>query len=86
MVEADSGSLGGHKSHEFQVLRASGEDEIAYCNNSDYAANVEEAVAQVPSLNSSNKESAFFVSGTIFESLNISLRSKSSVSSTNLDN
>ncbi|MDJ0653450.1 MAG: proline--tRNA ligase [Xanthomonadales bacterium] len=47
-VQADSGAIGGSTSHEFQVLAESGEDAIAYCLNSDYAANVElaEAVAE----------------------------------------
>jgi prolyl-tRNA synthetase len=40
-VEADSGAIGGHKSHEFHVLADSGEDQIAFSNQSDYASNVE---------------------------------------------
>lgn len=40
-VEADSGAIGGNSSHEFHVLAESGEDAIAFSNNSDYAANVE---------------------------------------------
>lgn len=40
-VQADTGSIGGDLSHEFQVLAQTGEDEIAICENSDYAANVE---------------------------------------------
>ena len=40
-VEADSGAIGGHKSHEFHVLADSGEDAIAFSDGSDYAANVE---------------------------------------------
>lgn len=40
-VAADSGSIGGAKSHEFQVLAASGEDDIAFSDASDFAANVE---------------------------------------------
>ena len=40
-VDADTGSSGGNASHEFQVLADSGEDAIAYCETSDYAANVE---------------------------------------------
>ena len=46
-VIADSGSIGGAVSHEFHVLADSGEDDIAYSDASDYAANVElaEAVA-----------------------------------------
>ncbi|MGZ8269993.1 MAG: proline--tRNA ligase [Methylophilus sp.] len=53
-VKADSGAIGGDGSQEFHVLADSGEDALAYCENSDYAANVElaEAVAvgsrQVP--------------------------------------
>ncbi len=40
-VEADTGSIGGNTSHEFHVLAESGEDAIAFSNQSDYAANVE---------------------------------------------
>ena len=42
-VIADSGSIGGNSSHEFHVLADSGEDAIAFSNESDYAANVEKA-------------------------------------------
>lgn len=42
-VAADTGSIGGSGSHEFHVLADSGEDAIAFCPNSDYAANVEMA-------------------------------------------
>ena len=44
-VQADTGSIGGHASHEFHVLAKSGEDAIAFSDNSDYAANVELAEA-----------------------------------------
>ncbi|MES2771715.1 MAG: proline--tRNA ligase [Pseudomonadota bacterium] len=47
-VAADTGSIGGTGSHEFHVLADSGEDALAYCPNSDYAANVELAVAIPP--------------------------------------
>ena len=40
-VAADTGSIGGTGSHEFQVLAESGEDVIAYSDSSDYAANIE---------------------------------------------
>ena len=46
-VEADSGQIGGNLSHEFMVLTDSGEDEVVFCNNCDYAANAEKAVASV---------------------------------------
>ncbi|MBU0744880.1 MAG: proline--tRNA ligase [Gammaproteobacteria bacterium] len=48
-VLADTGNIGGSKSHEFQVLAESGEDLIAYSDASDYAANVETAECQAPS-------------------------------------
>ncbi len=50
-VAADTGAIGGDASHEFQVIAATGEDAIAYCPTSDYAANVElaEGVALVAS-------------------------------------
>jgi len=44
-VEADGGSIGGSKTHEFHVLAESGEDLIAHCSSCDYAANVETAVS-----------------------------------------
>ena len=40
-VEADTGSIGGHASHEFMVIADTGEDQIACCTVCDYAANVE---------------------------------------------
>ena len=40
-VQADTGSIGGFASHEFHVLASSGEDDIAFSDSSDYAANVE---------------------------------------------
>ena len=48
-VRADTGAIGGDGSHEFHVLADSGEDGLAYCPNSDYAANVELAEALAPS-------------------------------------
>lgn len=47
-VLADTGSIGGSSSHEFQVLADSGEDLIALSDDSDYAANVEKAEALAP--------------------------------------
>ncbi len=47
-VAADTGSIGGTGSHEFHVLAESGEDDIAYCPDSAYAANVELAEALAP--------------------------------------
>jgi len=47
-VAADTGSIGGAMSHEFHVLADSGEDDIAFSNQSDFAANVELAEAVAP--------------------------------------
>ncbi len=47
-VAADTGSIGGTGSHEFHVLADSGEDAIAFCPDSEYAANVELAEAITP--------------------------------------
>ncbi|MDH5301688.1 MAG: proline--tRNA ligase [Gammaproteobacteria bacterium] len=47
-VIADTGSIGGSGSHEFHVLADSGEDDIAFSDSSDYAANVEMAEALAP--------------------------------------
>ena len=44
-VAADTGSIGGDRSHEFQVIADTGEDLIAYCPDSQYAANIELAEA-----------------------------------------
>ena len=49
-VIADTGSIGGSSSHEFHVLASSGEDDIAFSDSSDYAANVELAEAVAPSI------------------------------------
>ncbi len=49
-VEADSGAIGGKDSHEFMVITDSGEDEIIYCSNCNYAANVEKAQSSKPQL------------------------------------
>jgi len=43
MVEADSGAIGGKDSHEFMIVAESGEDDIIYCSECDYAANAEKA-------------------------------------------
>ncbi len=50
-VRADTGAIGGEGSHEFHVLADSGEDALAYCADSDFAANVELAEAVAPSRN-----------------------------------
>jgi prolyl-tRNA synthetase len=47
-VAADTGAIGGSGSHEFHVLADSGEDALAFCPDSDYAANVEMAEAVAP--------------------------------------
>ena len=47
-VRADSGPIGGSASHEFHVLAESGEDEIAFSDGSDFAANVELAESPPP--------------------------------------
>ena len=55
-VLADTGSIGGSASHEFHVLAESGEDDIAFSNSSDYAANVELAEALAPAIESVEKQ------------------------------
>ena len=47
-VEADSGAIGGSGSEEFMVDADTGEDGIAVCRATDYAANLEKAVSQIP--------------------------------------
>ncbi len=44
-VKADTGAIGGDKSHEFQVIADTGEDALVYCADSDFAANIELAEA-----------------------------------------
>ena len=44
-VAADTGAIGGDRSHEFQVIADTGEDALVYCPDSDYAANIELAKA-----------------------------------------
>lgn len=45
IVEADSGAIGGNTSHEFVVLASSGEAGVVYCDDCDYASNIESAEA-----------------------------------------
>jgi len=47
-VEADTGAIGGKFSHEFMVPAETGENEVAYCEKGDYAANVEKASSGLP--------------------------------------
>jgi len=47
-VRADSGAIGGDVSQEFHVLASSGEDAIVFSDGDDYAANLEAAVAALP--------------------------------------
>ena len=50
-VEADTGAMGGKDSHEFMVLADSGEDDIAFCDSCEYAANVERATSKKTNIN-----------------------------------
>lgn len=56
-VLADTGSIGGDASYEFQVLANSGEDDIVFSDSSDYAANIEYAEALAPESQGDSKES-----------------------------
>ncbi|MTC58989.1 proline--tRNA ligase [Providencia rustigianii] len=49
-VLADTGSIGGNASHEFQVLAQSGEDDVVFSTESDFAANIEFAEAVAPNV------------------------------------
>ena len=57
-VAADNGAIGGTGSQEFHVIADTGEDAIAYCPNSDYAANIEtaEALSLIPTRLASSQE------------------------------
>ena len=57
-VLADTGSIGGSASHEFHVLADSGEDDIAFSDGSNYAANVELAEALAPAAQAAVKPEA----------------------------
>lgn len=57
-VLADTGSIGGSASHEFHVLASSGEDDIAFSSESDFAANVELAEAKAPAPSNEKLQSA----------------------------
>jgi prolyl-tRNA synthetase len=48
VVEADPGQIGGDVNHEFLAVAAIGEDRFVYCENCDYAADVEAATARAP--------------------------------------
>ena len=43
IVDADSGAIGGKESHEFMLIAESGDDQVLYCSDCDYAANLEKA-------------------------------------------
>jgi prolyl-tRNA synthetase len=47
-VEADTGVIGGNYSHEFMVPADTGENEVAFCEACDYAANIEKATSGIP--------------------------------------
>src|SRR5580658_7949819 len=47
-VEADTGVIGGKFSHEFMVPAETGENEVAYCENCQYAANLDKAASRTP--------------------------------------
>src|SRR5207244_4017657 len=57
-VEADTGVMGGEFSHEFMVPAETGENEVAYCEKGDYAANVEKATSRRNSLSPTGAEGA----------------------------
>lgn len=55
-VDADSGSIGGDASNEFMVLAENGEDDILYCDESNYAANVEKATSIIELVESTEEK------------------------------
>lgn len=57
MVQADSGAIGGDASQEFHVIADSGEDALVFSTGSDYAANMEAAIAAEPAARASASES-----------------------------
>ncbi|MGY4879580.1 proline--tRNA ligase [Vreelandella aquamarina] len=69
-VIADNGSIGGTGSHEFHVLADSGEDDIVFSTESDYAANMEKAEALPAPLGSPQERSAPAESMTLVDTPN----------------
>ena len=59
-VEADTGSIGGNHSHEFQALADAGEDIIAWSDGSNYAANIEMAEALAPTFDRGEAKAPFY--------------------------
>ena len=57
MVQADSGAIGGDASQEFHVIADSGEDALVFSTGSDYAANMEAAIAAEPAARAAASES-----------------------------
>lgn len=55
-VIADSGAIGGNASHEFEVLADSGENDVVYCENCDFAANVEAVEPKIVSGQKKNEK------------------------------
>jgi len=47
-VEADTGVIGGNYSHEFMIPADTGENEVAFCEECGYAANIEKATSGIP--------------------------------------
>lgn len=58
IVEASSGAMGGSASNEFMVKTDAGEDQIATCENCGYAANLEKATSQLPSVTDESSSAA----------------------------
>lgn len=56
IVEADTGLIGGKFSHEFMILAKNGEETIAYCDNCDYAANIENAKFNISGCNNNDSK------------------------------
>ncbi len=63
-VEADTGAIGGSRSHEFQVLADSGEDAIVSCEQCEYAANIEKAAIGITDASGATSESGATISET----------------------
>lgn len=77
VVEADSGNIGGSRSHEFQVPNAVGEDTVIHCPCGHYAANVEKAAG-------ATSPAAAWEVGTLKTSLKIVIQSLSILNDTKM--
>ncbi|KAG2207722.1 hypothetical protein INT47_011842 [Mucor saturninus] len=69
VAEADSGNIGGSKSHEYHLISTVGEDTLLTCSECGYTANEELAIGKLPNTSSSNEPAAETRSDIVTKSL-----------------